>query len=267
MTAATAFRLSAFSDAAPLSENLPATVLQTAAHPECSSRYAHINTREVVAVLQKSGFKVHGVTVASRRSKLRDPLFAKHQVTLRHPDMPVVAGITPQIMLVNSHDGSSSAQALSGAFRQVCSNGLIVGTVQEAVRVRHSGKAEQDLIDNVRRMADQSKPLFEAIDRWSAIQLSTARMHQFARLAGVLRWDDPHRFDTHTILAPRRAEDDKGTLWSVFNRIQENAVRGGLLGRSASGRNATSRPLSEISANNKFNAQLWQLASEFADAS
>lgn len=251
----------------PLSENLPTTVLQEKAHPECSSRYVHINTRAIITSLQKSGFKVHGVTVATRRSKNRDPLFAKHQVTLRHPDMPVVAGITPQIMLVNSHDGSSSAQALHGAFRQVCSNGLIVGTVQEAVRVRHQGEAAKELIANVMRMADQSKPLFDAIDKWSNIKLSKARMNQFARLAGVLRWGDPHRFEADVLLAPRRAEDDAATLWTVFNRIQENAVRGGLSGRSASGRNATSRPLSEISANNKFNAQLWQLATEFADAS
>lgn len=250
-----------------LSENLPATVLQKEAHPDRSKRYSHINTREVVSVLERSGFKVHGVTVATRRSKLRDPLFAKHQVTLRHPDMPVIAGITPQILLVNSHDGSSSAQALHGAFRQVCSNGLIVGTIQEAIRVRHAGDAAKELIDNVKRMAGQSRDMFQSVDRWSTIQLSTARMHQFARLAGVLRWNDPHRFTTDVMLAPRRAEDDKGTLWSVFNRIQENAVRGGLRGMSASGRNATSRPLSEITANNNFNAQLWQLATEFANAS
>ena len=251
----------------PLSENLPATVLQKEAHPDRSKRYSHIDTREVISVLERSGFKVHGVTVATRRSKARDPLFAKHQVTLRHPNMPVVAGITPQIMLVNSHDGSSSAQALHGAFRQVCSNGLVVGTVQEAIRVRHAGDATKELIENVKRTATHSRDLFTSVDRWSSIELSKARMHQFARLAGVLRWGDPHRFDTDTLLSTRRAEDDQGNLWTVFNRVQENAVRGGLSGLSASGRHATSRPLSEITANNKFNAQLWQLAQEFAAVS
>lgn len=251
----------------PLSENLPATVLQKQAHPDRSKHYSHIDTRAVISVLERSGFKVHGVTVATRRSKKRDPLFAKHQVTLRHPDMPIISGITPQIQLVNSHDGSSSAQALHGAFRQVCSNGLIVGTIQEAVRVRHAGDAAKELIDNVKRMAGQSRLMFDQVDRWSSIQLSTPRMLQFARLASVLRWGDPHRFGADKLLGVRRAEDDSGTLWAVFNRVQENAIRGGLPGISASGRRATSRPLSEITSNNKFNGQLWALAREFADAS
>ena len=63
----------------------------------------------------------------------------------------------------------------------------------------------------------------------------------------------------------RRHEDDRGDLWTTFNRLQENTVRGGIEGLSRSGRAATSRPLSDISRSVDYNAQLWQLAEEVAE--
>jgi len=64
----------------------------------------------------------------------------------------------------------------------------------------------------------------------------------------------------------RREEDDRGDLWTTFNRLQENTVRGGLVGLSRSGRQATSRPLTDIQRDLAYNAQLWQLADELAEA-
>ena len=246
-------------------ETLPATVLQPTAHPDRSKRYAHVNSREVVAMLESEGYAVHSVAVTKTRRKQRDPLYAKHQVVLRHPDLPVIGGVTPQMIFVNSHDGTSSAEARQGLFRFVCSNGLVVGVDMARVRVRHSGDAATQVIRRVQEMSKTTQPLFQQIEKWSTIDLSKAKRTQFARLAAMLRWGDPHRFEPEALLAPRRAEDDKGTLWTVFNRVQENTVRGGLLGLSATGRAATSRPLSEITATNTFNAQLWQLATEFSE--
>jgi hypothetical protein len=41
----------------------------------------------------------------------------------------------PEIILLNSHDGSSSYQMLPGLFRSVCQNGLICGESFGEVRV------------------------------------------------------------------------------------------------------------------------------------
>jgi hypothetical protein len=41
---------------------------------------------------------------------------------------------------------------------------------------------------------------------------------------------------------PRRFDDRRPDLWSVFNRTQENLTKGGLHGRSANGRRQRPAP-------------------------
>lgn len=245
-------------------DRLPPAVVQKTAHPARSERYVHINTRDIIGVLEKEGFAVNSVQVTKTRAKTRDPLYARHQVVLRNPTLAPIDGVVPQFLFTNSHDGSSSAQALLGAFRFVCSNGLIVGTTLGKARVRHTGDAAADIIERMQALARSTTPLFDKIAAWSRIELTPARTRKFAQLASVLRWGDPHRFDMQEVLKARREEDAGDTLWKVFNRVQENAARGGLVGMSVSGRQATSRPLSDIVASTTFNTQLWQLAEEFS---
>ena len=38
------------------------------------------------------------------------------------------------------------------------------------------------------------------------------------------------------VLQPRRWEDKKDDLWMVYQRLQENLIKGGLSGRSAKGK-------------------------------
>jgi hypothetical protein len=45
---------------------------------------------------------------------------------------------------LNSVDGSTRLRALLGWYRHICTNGLIVGTTQHDVRVRHAGPAALD---------------------------------------------------------------------------------------------------------------------------
>jgi hypothetical protein len=59
---------------------------------------------------------------------------------------------------------------------------------------------------------------------------------------------------------PRRADDSRGDLWSVFNRIQENLIKGGLRARVANGRRQTTRPVQGIDNGIRLNRALWLLA-------
>lgn len=242
-------------------DRLPPAVLQKKAHPARSERYVHINTHDIIRVMQQEGFAVSSVQVTKARHA--DPLYARHQVDLRHVSLKDQDGVVPRFLFTNSHDGTSSATIMLGAFRYVCSNGLVVGTTYARERVRHSGDAAADLIDKVRRMAETTQPIFDQIERWKAKQLTSGQLRSFARLASVLRWGDPYRFSPDEVLKVRRAEDDDGSLYAAFNRAQENAMRGGLVGLSRSGRRATSRPLSDIINSNDFNGKLWRLAEEF----
>ena len=64
------------------------------------------------------------------------------------------------------------------------------------------------------------------------------------------------------VLMPRRVDDRGSDLWSTFNRIQENLVKGGLNGRNTRGRRQSTRPVQGIDQNVRLNRALWMLAEE-----
>ena len=246
---------------------LPPVVLQKTAAPTTSPRYVHIDTSAVVDLMAAEGFTPTSISVSSFRD---GGLYARHQLDFRRSDWATApqadsrGGYTPRMLFTNSHDASTSASFMLGVFSFVCSNGLVVGSVYARERVRHVGQNASELIGRMQTLAQNTGPLFAQIARWRATSLSSARVREFARLASQLRWGDPHRFAADEVLKIRRAEDDASDLWTVFNRVQENTVRGGLNGLSRTGRAATSRPLSEIVGSTAYNAQLWRLAEEFA---
>lgn len=242
---------------------LPASALATVAAPTVSERYQFISSAEIIDRFLEEGWRVESATVAAPRK--RDPLFAKHMIDFRNPDLEPIHGSVPRIILVNSHDGSSSARVLAGVYRYVCANGLIVGTTINKEIVRHTGDAAADLIHRMQQLARNTSKLYSKIDTWSKKDLSKAQRFEMARFAAQLRWGDAQRFTPEDLLQVRRADDDRGDLWTTFNRLQENTVRGGIEGFSRSGRAATSRPLSDISRSVDYNAQLWQLAEEVAE--
>src|SRR3989475_5410891 len=75
-----------------------------------------------------------------------------------------------------------------------------------------------------------------------AITLDAGESEVFARAALALKYDDPTKPAPVTesqILMPRRFDDRRPDLWSVFNRTQENLTKGGLHGRAAKDRKST----------------------------
>lgn len=250
---------------------LPATVLQPTASPKMSDRYVHIDSHKVIELMAREGFRVAKIdTPAVRKNSQLDPLFCRHQIDFRREDWDASprgdrrGGYVPRMIYTNSHDGTTAASWMLGVYAFVCSNGIVVGSTYARERVRHAGESAQSMLGRMEGLAANVAPMFDQIESWQNKQLTSAQAREFARLASQLRWEDPHRFEAEEVLRVRRTEDDTGDLWTVFNRVQENTVRGGLIGRSPTGRAATSRPLSEINASNKFNSDLWRLAEEFA---
>jgi hypothetical protein len=57
--------------------------------------------------------------------------------------------------------------------------------------------------------------------------------------------------------------DDAGDdLWTVFNRVQENLLGGGLVRRTESGRLSRTRRITSIRQDVRLNSRLWDLAEE-----
>lgn len=238
------------------------SIFADAPHESRSDRYAYIPTVAVLTELRKEGFQPFMVTQTRvRNTERRD--FTKHMIRLRHSGQINTRGEANEIILLNSHDGSSSYQMLAGMFRFVCSNGLVCGETVADVRVPHKGDVAGLVVEGAYRVLGGFDRARESRELMRDITLEAGEAEVFARAALSLKYDDPDKPAPVTetqILLPRRAEDRCSDLWSVFNRTQENLTKGGLSGRSANGIRQKTRPVQGIDQNIKLNRALWLLA-------
>lgn len=242
------------------------SVMATEPHSSRGPRYSIIPTIQVLDGLRKEGFQPFEVRQTKvRKEDKRD--FTKHMVRLRHPDALGDNAEVPEIILINSHDGTSSYQLLAGFFRMVCSNGLISGNVVNDVKVRHTGNIIDNVIEGSYRVLDNIEAIGERIETYKSIMLERPQQLAFAKAAVALRWGDhPPVHEAEQLIMPRRIEDDTSTLWSTFNRAQENLIKGGLSGRSVSGRRTRTRAVGSVNEDVKLNRALWTLADQLAKA-
>lgn len=238
------------------------SIFAEAPHESRSQRYAYIPTATVLTELRKEGFQPFMVTqTRTRHEDRRD--YTKHMIRLRHASQINARGEVNEIILLNSHDGTSSYQMLAGMFRFVCSNGLVCGDTVADVRVPHKGDVAGQVIEGAYQVLHGFDRALESRESMQAITLDEGEAEVFARAALSLKYDDPDKpapITESQILMPRRFDDRRPDLWSVFNRTQENLTKGGLHGRSANGRRQQTRPVQGIDSDIRLNRALWLLA-------
>jgi len=243
----------------------PAIYAETA-HGSRSDRYAYIPTRDLVAGMRAEGFMPVKVSQAAARAEDRAG-FAKHLIRFRREDQ-LAAAEAREVVIVNSHDGSSGFRLMAGVFRLVCANGLIVGQSDNEIRVRHSGNAVGNVIEGAYSIVKDFDRVTEQIETMKALELKPEHRMAFGRAALALRFDDPENcgIKPEQIIRPLRQEDQRADLWTTFNVAQERIIRGGLRGwrTDANGRpaRATTREVKGIDQNVALNRGLWVLAAE-----
>ena len=238
------------------------SIFADAPHESRSQRYAYIPTATVLTELRKEGFQPFMVTqTRTRHEDRRD--YTKHMIRLRHASQINARGEANEIILLNSHDGTSSYQMLAGMFRFVCSNGLVCGDTVADVRVPHKGDVAGQVIEGAYQVLHGFDRALESRESMQAITLDEGEAEVFARAALSLKYDDPDKpapITESQILMPRRFDDRRPDLWMTFNRVQENLTKGGLSGRSANGRRQQTRPVQGIDSDVRLNRALWLLA-------
>ncbi|MHC5539478.1 DUF932 domain-containing protein, partial [Singulisphaera rosea] len=197
-----------------------------------------VPTIEVVDILEGRGY--HPVRASQSRSRTPGKAdFTRHLIRFRHADslrLQTVGEETTELVLTNSHDGSSAFHFMAGVFRLVCGNGL---TVQSAdfgsISVRHSGGDDLRgrVIEATHRVAGEAPRTQGMIEGWKGIVLSPPERLSFAEASWELK-PNPSIKPSH-LLIPRRMEDDRPDLWHTLNRVQENLVRGDLRAVNAGG--------------------------------
>lgn len=230
-------------------------------HNSRSERYTYIPTIDILTKLRDEGFQPFMVCQTRVRDNGKRE-HAKHMLRLRHATQ-VTQSDSPEIILLNSHDGSSSYQMLGGYFRFVCENGLVLGDTTHDVRVPHKGNVVDDLVAGAYDVLDGFDLIREVKEGMAEVQLDEHEQHAFARAALAYRYDTttaPAPITEQQVLRPRRTDDTGNDLWTTFNRVQESLVRGGQPGRTATGRRTRTRAVTGIDQDVKLNRALWVLA-------
>lgn len=237
------------------------SILAEEKHQSRSTRYTYIPTIEVLNGLRKEGFSpFHACQTRTRDDGKAD--HTKHMLRLRHASA-IGAAEASEVILLNSHDGSSSYQMMSGYFRFVCANGLVCGSVQSDIRVRHSGNIVDNVIEGATRILEDFELVDGQKDSMKALTLNKGEQSVFANAALALKYETdiaPAPITESQLLEPKRMADRADDLWTTLNRVQENLVRGGLRGRSATGKRVTTREVQGIDQSIKLNRALWVLA-------
>lgn len=259
------------------------SIFATQAHESRSERFAPIATIDALRALGREGF----VPVGARQCVTRDEsrqAFTKHLIRLRHKDWQSnphryqVGDTICEILLKNANDGTCQYDLMAGLFRICCLNSLVAQTGEvESVKVRHSGDVTGKVIEGTYRVLESATKALAAPETWSQIMLPPPVQQAFAEGARVIRFGDAEgKVDTPItadhLLQARRIEDTRRDLWTTFNRVQENCIKGGLSARrerqlgEIRGRRVTTRQVNGIDQDLRLNKALWLLAEATAKA-
>lgn len=244
-----------------------------------SDRYAFIPTSAIITAMRQNGY---GVSEASQ-SLVRRPdntEFAKHLLRFRQLiNFQNVGDTAMELVLVNSHDGSSRYKLMLGMIRFACLNGLIVSDGQvESISIRHTGNIVDEVLNSSVKLIEKGPVVQATMIQWKNLPLTLPEQNLFAEQALAAKYDDevPSGLNPENVLRSRRFQDEGNDLWRTFNRVQENLVTGGAAfnpthedGGFVRNRNGNrvrhhTRAVRGIDQNTKLNRLLWALGEGMA---
>lgn len=235
--------------------------------PEVSEKYMFIDTRKVIDDMRDLGFEVYDF--ARPKTRTASGLYGLHQVDFRRPkDMKTNDAEAPRILFVNSYDGSKRATFIAGLIRFACSNGLVIGDILETHKFLHLGNYADELMAAIKGLGAESHKAFDRIETYRQTPMDVDAAYEFAEKAAELRWEDElirPEIDPRNLLQVRRNEDLANDLWTKFNVVQENLLKGGVPLVNKKGQARIAPPVQNIERSNKLNCALWNLADSYAE--
>lgn len=251
--------------------NIAPSIFATSKHESRSDRYAYIPTSAIIEHLLTKDYGVFSVNQSGSRD-IAKRSFTKHMVRLRSLSQALQVGETHnEIVLINSHDGTSAYRLMAGIFRMVCGNGLIVAeSVVHDVRVMHSGNIVDEVSNGVIQMTEQLPALSNRVEAMQAITLTPDERGVFAAAALTAKYGDEPPITAQQVMAPRREQDRGMDLWRTLNVAQENLMRGGSRyihkGEDKNGNRRVQRrktaATNSVDGQTNLNRALWRLAEE-----
>lgn len=256
------------------------SVFAKAPHHEVSDRYGFQPTIDVIDALRYEGWMPVDATQKNVRDKSKREL-TTHLLRFRRLDNDIKVGDSVvELLLKNSHDRSSAFVLHAGIFRMACANGIVIAdSTFGKLSVRHGKNIVNDIIEGSYNIIEDVPMITNHVDGMQATMLDGYQRGNFARDAyemahGELTEDvltSAGQIVTQ-MLSPRRDADTGHDLWTTFNVIQENIIRGGITTTKLSKktrygtRRNTTRAVNNIDKNIKLNKALWEMATNLKQA-
>lgn len=241
-------------------------------HSDTSKRYQAIPTISMVKKIESEGWIPHEIIENNVRKPNREG-FQTHRVFFHHPDLPTVNGTIPRIMLTNSYDARKAYTISLGLLRFVCANGMFVSTNWSSYSVTHTGDAFSEALKATQALTENAPKVVQSIEKFLSIQTDRDLRLAFNREAIQLRHNKKEIEIEPTaryLDSPNRFYDHDSDLWTLFNRVQENMIRGKYrylpkkTDENPWPRSKKAREIKAIDASDKVNKGLWELTEKFA---
>jgi len=199
-----------------------------------SSKYQLVKTADIVSQLEAKGYVVDSFKSNNVRKKSKQG-YQKHVVRLSNETTLQKVGDTRlQLVLTNSHDGTTPLKLSLGFFRLVCSNGAVVGETFESYTVKHIGTSVPLQVEEaLEKIVAQAGKLRDTIVSMRNVVLTSAAIKELEEKAVVLRSNKLNNgmriVDGFTMPPIKREEDGPNDLYTVYQRTQEALIRGGIV--------------------------------------
>ena len=231
--------------------------------------YSFVPTLTAVDLLRDAGwFPIHAEQSAVRNIDREG--YQRHLIRFAKNGLSF-DGERVDLVLYNSHDCGCAFKLIASVWRQICGNGLMVASEFANFSHKHIGFSPDDFIHSAGEIASAAGTIAERVDEMKVIEMTPDERDVFAQAAHTLVYDEPERapVQPNQLLHERRYDDKGNDLWTTFNVVQENVMRGGLKGvaRGTNGklRRTTTRPVKALDRNIKLNQALWFLTEKMAE--
>jgi hypothetical protein len=231
----------------------------TAPDHKVSNSYQFVSSRDILERVHQDGWRITNASSQGQKES------AQHRVTLVHSsDLKALTTDNPEGVLrmemFNSHNRTKRLMFAVGYFRLVCSNGLIVASgPAETIRTKHrfSGDKLEAIMSQVADISNRFPVINESITGFKDRNLTDEEMEAFARYAIQGRYNYRQELPklakqesfVERVLSVRRDADQGNSTWAVYNRVQENIIRGV---------DGISSPIKSYSDNIRVNQLLWK---------
>lgn len=245
-----------------------------------SEKYGHMSTLDSIIALADHGFQP--VRAIQRPKRVGGNNFSQHMLTFQNQSVSAEfeGDTAPEIILYNSHDGSSSMKLFGGAFRFICSNGMVAGEGFQHKLMHRGADISADFESLVIDTAEKLPTLMQTIADLKAIKVNKEQAIEYTEEALGLRWNYARSQSavdaaggtgsfatlrtvggTHT---PRRAGDEGMDAYTLYQRTQEALIRGGVPLLSYTKRNPygalrVASALRSVPDTVKVNRALWDI--------